>query len=122
MQRTWALVDVAVVLVFVAIGRTVHDHGNRLAGLASTSWPFLVGLVVAWFVLSWRGHAGRSPRDGVAVALITVAVGMILRVLVGQGTAVAFIVVAVVFLGVPMVAWRFACRVLRRRRGHDTVS
>jgi hypothetical protein len=44
---------------------------------------------------------------------------MILRVLAGQGTAVAFIIVALVFLGGAMIGWRVVristCR--RRDRG-----
>jgi hypothetical protein len=35
-----------------------------------------------------------------------VALGMILRVVSGQGTAVAFIVVALAFLGLFLLGWR----------------
>ena len=40
--------DVVAVLIFVAIGRASHDHGETLAGVASTAWPFLAGLGVGW--------------------------------------------------------------------------
>jgi hypothetical protein len=109
-------VDVVAVLVFVVIGRSTHDHGERLSGVAATSWPFLVGLAVGWALLVWRGRRGTSVVDGVVVALSTVALGMALRVVAGQGTALAFVIVATGFLGACMVGWRL---LLRRRRGSE---
>jgi hypothetical protein len=38
---------------------------------------------------------------------------MTLRVLAGQGTAVAFVVVALCFLGAAMCGWRVAARLVR---------
>jgi len=109
----WMLWDVVAILVFVAIGRAVHDHGVRLAGMATTSWPFLVGLAGSWWVVLRRRWDGGGLTTGVSVLTVTVVVGMTLRVMVGQGTAVAFIVVAMVFLGALMVGARVA--VVRRR-------
>jgi FtsH-binding integral membrane protein len=45
----------------------------------------------------------------------TVALGMVLRVVAGQGTAVAFIVVALVFLGLFLLGWRALARLLSAR-------
>ena len=118
----WPLIDLVIVAIFVAIGRTVHDHANRLTGFVSTAWPFVAGLVLAWLVLTWRRRSGRSTSDGAFVTLITVTVAMVLRVLAGQGTAFAFIIVALVFLGVPMIGWRLAGRVASRRRRHGAHS
>ena len=115
MRRLWAMVDVAIVLAFVAIGRSVHDHGAGLSGFASTAWPFVVGMSLGWLVLATRRSSGSSPGDGLVVALFTVGVGMVLRVLAGQGTALAFIVVALVFLGGAMIGWRTVLVVARRR-------
>jgi hypothetical protein len=42
--------------------------------------------------------------------LATVAVGMALRVAFGQGTAVAFIIVALGFLGLFLLGWRLLLR------------
>jgi hypothetical protein len=44
------------------------------------------------------------------VWLATVAVGMTLRVLAGQGTAFAFILVALAFLGLFQLGWRLVWR------------
>ena len=59
---------------------------------------------------------------GVIVWLCTVALGMILRVLAGQGTAAAFIVVALAFLGLFQLGWRVAWRWLGAARRRASVS
>ena len=43
MRKTAVALDLVMAFVFVAIGRSVHDHGMRFAGIVSTAWPFLVG-------------------------------------------------------------------------------
>jgi FtsH-binding integral membrane protein len=109
------LVDGGCVLVFVIIGRASHTKGESLAGLASTSWPFLAGLAAGWLaVRAWRRPLGLFPA-GVGAWLGAVAVGMVLRVVSGQGTAAAFVVVALAFLGLFLLGWRLAARVLGNR-------
>jgi hypothetical protein len=112
MREFWAVAaDVALVLAFVLIGRAAHHATGGLAGLASTAWPFLTGLAVGQLaVRSWRQPTALMPT-GVVVWLSTVAVGMTLRVLAGQGTAVAFIAVALAFLGLFLLGWRIVARV-----------
>lgn len=104
------------VLVFVAIGRSAHAHGVTASGLAATAWPFLVGLAAGWVV----ARAWRRPLEIVPTALVVtvtcVAVGMVLRVASGQGTAVAFVVVALAFLGMALIGWRALARLALRRR------
>ncbi|MDE3082159.1 MAG: DUF3054 domain-containing protein [Acidobacteriota bacterium] len=115
MRRVAPLVDLAAVIVFVAIGRAHHDHGDTWRGLTSTSWPFALGLAVAWLVVARRSRTGLDLRGGAVVVIITVAVGMLARVLAGQGTAFAFILVALAFLGLEMEGWRLIAR--RASRG-----
>jgi hypothetical protein len=117
-----AVIDVLAVLLFVAIGRSVHTHGDGLVGLASTAWPFLVGLLAGWLALRVRGRAGTSMVDGVAVVVSTVAVGMVLRVLTGPGTAPAFIAVALGFLGGIMLGGRVIVAGIGRRLSSRTSS
>ena len=108
------MLDVCCVLIFVVIGRASHTKGESLAGIASTSWPFLCGLALGWAVSrAWRRPLALRPV-GLAVWLCTVALGMILRVVAGQGTAVAFIVVALVFLGLFLLGWRLLARLVTR--------
>jgi hypothetical protein len=108
------VLDVVSVLVFVAIGRSVHTRGVTLAGMASTSWPFLVGMAAGWLAArAWRRPTAILPT-GLAAWLGSVAVGQILRVLSGQGTAFPFILVTLGFLGVTMLGWRLLSFALAR--------
>ena len=112
--RVSVVLDVLCVLIFVVIGRASHTQGESLAGIASTSWPFLCGLAVGWAVSrAWRRPLALRPA-GLAVWLCTVALGLVLRVVSGQGTAVAFIVVALAFLGLFFLGWRLLARLLTR--------
>lgn len=101
-------------LVFVVIGRASHADGETLGGIASTAWPFLAGLVCGWVITrAWRRPFALVPA-GAGAWLGTVAIGMVLRVVAGQGTAVAFVVVALAFLGLFLLGWRSAVRLLSR--------
>jgi hypothetical protein len=105
------VLDVASVLVFVVIGRASHNHGESVPGVASTAWPFLAGLAAGWLVArAWRRPMALVP-SGIPVWLSTVAVGMVLRVVAGQGTAVSFIIVALCFLGLFLLGWRLLARI-----------
>ena len=95
-------------LVFVIIGRA--SHGEGLTGVASTAWPFLAGLAGGWLAArAWRRPFGLWPA-GVGAWLGTVALGMLFRVVSGQGTAPAFIGVALAFLGLFLLGWRLLAR------------
>ena len=87
-------------------------------GLATTAWPFLVGLLAGWAVTrGWR-HPLAPLRTGAGVWVATVAVGMLLRAASGQGIAIAFVIVAAVTLLVLLVGWRvvaWGIRALRAR-------
>lgn len=122
------MLDICCVLIFVVIGRASHAKGETLAGIASTSWPFLAGLGIGWLACrNWR-RAGarddlRAPDPaglvpaGVGAWLCTVAFGMVLRVVSGQGTAVSFIIVACAFLGLFLLGWRLLWRLFPRLTG-----
>ena len=112
MRSAWLAVvlDVACVLVFVIIGRASHVKGESLAGIASTAWPFLAGLAFGWLAgRIWRQPIRLWPA-GVSAWLGAVVLGMLFRVLSGQGTAAAFIGVALAFLGLFLLGWRLLGR------------
>ncbi len=102
-------------LVFVVIGRASHAKGETLGGIASTAWPFLSGLLFGWVAArAWRRPLALVP-SGVGAWLGAAAVGMVLRVVAGQGTAVAFVFVALAFLGSFLLGWRVAVALLAAR-------
>jgi hypothetical protein len=111
-----AVVDAALVLVFVALGRTSHEEGNLVAGTLSVAAPFLIALALGWVLaLAWKQPL--TLRTGVIVWMTTVIAGMVLRHTVfDRGTAVSFIIVASVFTGAFLVGWRaIAGRVVASR-------
>jgi Protein of unknown function (DUF3054) len=110
--RLAVLLDVCCVLVFVVIGRASHTEGETLPGIVSTGWPFLCGLAAGWvFSRAWRRPFALRPA-GLPVWLFTVALGMVLRVVSGQGAAAAFVVVALAFLGLFLLGWRLLARLV----------
>ncbi|MEV0468073.1 DUF3054 domain-containing protein [Nocardia tengchongensis] len=119
------VVDIALVLVFCAIGRRSHDEAIA-AGLLRTFWPFGTGLLLGW-VISVAVAAGREGVSaaqrfdgravwptGVIVWLSTLVGGMALRAVSGQGVALSFVIVAATFLALFLIGWRAAVRVLVR--------
>ncbi len=114
MRRASFALDGLAVVVFVVIGRSAHRHGLGVDGIASTLWPFVVGLGCAW-LLEIATHRDPSHfRGGAEITIATVVTGMALRVVSGQGTALAFILVALGFLGATMALGRVLSRVGRR--------
>ncbi|MGP8001106.1 MAG: DUF3054 domain-containing protein [Streptosporangiaceae bacterium] len=103
-----AAADLGCVLLFVLIGRANHHAGGGLAGLWDTFWPFAAGAAAGLLATRWWRRPAALLPTGVGVWLGTVAVGMTLRVLAGQGTAFAFILVALAFLGLFQLGWRMA--------------
>jgi Protein of unknown function (DUF3054) len=112
---TALLADVVCVLVFCAIGRRSHAEGITVAGVAETAWPFLSGAAVGWLIArGWQRPTALAPT-GVAVWLSTVVIGMLLRKLTSQGTALSFVVVASLSTAVLLLGWRLGAKVLARR-------
>lgn len=104
-------IDAASVALFAAVGRASHESFD-LAGVAVTALPFLVALGVGWIgSLAWR--APHAPmRTGVPVWLVTVVGGMLGRMLLGEGTAMAFVIVATLTLLLLLVGWRVVAHLL----------
>jgi len=111
-----AALDVALVLLFAGIGRGSHARDATLLGLFETAWPFLAGLAVSWLLCAgWRRPIA-PLRTGVPVWIGTVAIGMLLRLATGSGTALAFIIVATVSLAVLLVGWRGIAALVQKAR------
>jgi FtsH-binding integral membrane protein len=109
------VLDACSVLAFVAIGRHTHHHGDSLGGLWQTAWPFLAGLAIGLLASrAWRRPLALVPA-GVGAWLGAAGAGMVIRVLAGQGTAAAFVVVALAFLAVFLLGWRVVLRIVGLR-------
>ena len=109
--------DALTLVLFVVIGRASHDHGESPAGVVSTLWPFACGLAAGWLLVRAAGRRVASLGAGIVVCVATVALGMVLRVLAGQGTAAAFVGVATGFLGAVMVGGRLVLHLAGRWAG-----
>lgn len=115
--------DAALVLVFTVIGRSSHAEGLDPSGVWGTAWPLLAGLGVGWLAArAWRHPLAPWPT-GVVVWAATLVVGMLLRFATGQGTALAFVVVASITLAVLLIGWRgIASAVARLARSRSRVD
>jgi Protein of unknown function (DUF3054) len=110
-----AAVDAVCILVFCVLGRRSHAEGVTIAGVAETAWPFLTGAAVGWALArGWRRPTSLTPT-GAVVWLSTVAVGMLLRKVTGQGVALSFIIVAATVTAVLLLGWRALTTVAARR-------
>jgi L-iditol 2-dehydrogenase len=113
--RMAAVLDLCCVLAFVLIGRAAHARAESLGGITSTAWPFLAGLLGGWLgTRAWRRPVALAP-SGVGAWLGAAGLGMVLRVAAGQGTAIAFVLVTLAFLGLFLLGWRVVALVVLRR-------
>ena len=113
MRSQWIalVIDLALVTAFVLIGRASHAAGDPLI---HTLWPFLVGLLAGWLAArAWRRPL--TVRAGLIIWPVTVAGGIVLRALTGQGVQLSFIIVTTLVLGVFLLGWRLVARAVTRR-------
>ena len=106
MNKRACFLDLISILIFVAIGRHAHKDGSSLGGMFSTTWPFAVGLMAGWLAIVLTHRTATTKSNGLFIVLCAVSLGMILRVISGQGTALTFIGVALVFLSIFLIGWR----------------
>lgn len=109
------LIDVAFVTAFALAGRISHDRELTVLGIVSTLWTFLIGLATGWIATRAWQEPRAVFRSGVGIWLTTLVVAMFLRTLAGQGTAIAFIVVATIVTGLSLVGWRMVAARLARK-------
>lgn len=115
-----AALDVALVCLFVVLGRQTHAEDAGFLGFATAAWPFLAALAIGWVCsLAWRRPEG-LVLPGVIVWGMTVGGGMVLRSLVGQGVQWSFIAVAALVLAAMLLGWRAVVAIVVRQRRHTT--
>lgn len=108
--------DAVLVALFTVVGYFTHERNFDIRGILDAAWPFLVALVAAW-VLTAMWEAPVAPfRTGVGVWAVTVLGGMIVRIIIGDGTAGSFILVASGINFFTLVGWRLLARALGLKR------
>ena len=115
------VIDVALVGVFCVIGRLSHSEGifGDVPGLLGTIWPFLAAVLLAHLIALLRRTRIDQMLPGVVIWAITVVVGLVLRAIAGQGTALPFIIVATLTLALFLIGWRGILALVRRVRGRS---
>jgi drug/metabolite transporter (DMT)-like permease len=119
-RRPWLgalAIDSAAVLVFVVAGRDSHDADAGVGSVLGVAAPFLIGLVVGWLVTPGARHGPLAMTTGAGVWIATVGVGLLLRrTLWDRGTALPFVIVTALVLGLLMHGWRGIWSLGTRRR------
>lgn len=108
------VVDAVLVLAFAVIGRASHGSELSLAGIAQTAWPFLIAVIVGSLAADRFGR-GSWWRSGLIVWVVTVALGVALRLIGGETAQGAFIVVTALALALLLIGWRGLAALARRR-------
>ena len=98
--------DALCVLLMVVIGTRNHDTDTGITGILFVVAPFWIAMSLAHLAPLLQRTA-KAEAHVVVVWGYTVVMGMVLRNTVfDRGTALAFIIVATVFLGITMFGWR----------------
>ena len=106
---SWAIAiagDAVAIVVFAVIGRANHHESTGLHGVWHTAWPFLLGAALGLAATAYARVSPTAVRSGVRVWVWTFVIGMVVRAATGGGTAIAFVIVAAIVLGVFIVGWR----------------
>jgi hypothetical protein len=120
--------DAALVVLFVAIGRRSHGEDEALAGFLTTLWPFIAGAALGWLLVGVSAAASRGRADaprlrpfavvptGLVVWASAVVVGLLLRIVSGQGVQLSFAIVTTLVLAAFLLGWRGVALLVRRVR------
>lgn len=119
-RRTIALisfgVDVALVTLFAALGRSSHSREATILGLWTTVWPFLLGLSIIWVTAQLWKHPLSPVFAGLSTWLGTVLIGLATRFFLVGSVAIAFMLVAIGVLGLFLVGWRLVAQLILKLR------
>lgn len=117
MPRPLAIfLDLALVVLFAVIGRASHGEALDFDGLIRTGAPFFAATLIMVILMTLRRVDLQTLRSGIYIWGFTLGLGMIFRVLIGDGTQLAFILVAGAFLALFLIGWRILWFVYQKRR------
>ena len=113
----WFLIaDVVLVTIFAALGRNAHEQSPW--GALETAWPFLIGALVGWVIVRAHRRPAAIFPTGVVIWLSAEIIGMLLRTVTGQGTALAFVLVSLGVLGAFLLGYRLIVLLIGRVRSN----
>ena len=111
------VVDLVLVVLFTIVGYYTHAQNLDVDGIIGTAWPFVLGLLAAWLLNAVWAAPLAPLRTGVGVWATTVLLGLVVRALIGEGTAGPFVVVAASLNLVTLVGWRLIASAVAGRSG-----
>ena len=98
--------DALCVLLMVVIGTRNHKTDTGITGILFVAAPFWIAMSLTHLAPLLQRKNQKDPNPYMVWGY-TVVMGMLLRNMVfNRGTALAFIIVATVFLGITMFGWR----------------
>ncbi|WP_120005321.1 DUF3054 domain-containing protein [Nesterenkonia muleiensis] len=111
--------DIVLVVLFAVLGNISHDSGLGPSDIWTTAWPFVLGVVLGWWItFSWRSPDQLWP-SGVFLVLFTVAWGMMMRhFFTDGGVEVPFVLVATASLTVLLLGRRLLAKLLLPADSH----
>ncbi|MFT3874864.1 MAG: DUF3054 domain-containing protein [Propioniciclava sp.] len=110
------LLDLVMVVAFVVIGRASHTEPLDFDGIQRTALPFVAGLLIAWIGFLLKRHSGVTLVNGVFAWAMTLALGVLFRLLLGDTAEVSFIIVSALFLAATIIGWRLILWLVKRAR------
>lgn len=120
-RTTSIAMDTLAIAVFALLARITHQTDEmplNFTGWLSTLWPFLVGVALAWVIVTFAGKGvGTSNGEGKGpfIWLITVATGLIIWGIRNQQLPHwSFVIVASVMSALLMLGWRGIARLIKR--------
>ncbi|MDO5494490.1 MAG: DUF3054 domain-containing protein [bacterium] len=109
------LTDLALVTLFVVIGRIQHEESLAIGDLARGALPFWAGLLIGHVILRLTGKDPRSLAWGGFLVVATWALGHAGRLMLTQGSDPAFLAVSAAVLTLFLMGWRLGLRAVGRR-------
>lgn len=102
------LFDVLAILAFAIFARMAHkSEPFTVVNILDTWWPFLLGVVAAWIIISVSKMVTHSLTSGTLVWVCSVASGLtIWAANNGRAPHISFIIVATVMSGLLLLGWR----------------
>lgn len=110
------IIDIALIVAFAVAGRASHQESLDLDGITRTAAPFVGAALLFWIFSILTNRAMPKLKEGVAIWATVLVMGMLFRIMVGDGVQIAFILVAAATLALFLIGWRAVWWLATRER------